>query len=155
MYNFELKPSNRRSPLFNTSSDMNQELEKFFDIFSKADNFAPACEVLDEEKSYLISLDVPGIRKEDIDLEFKDNHLIVTGERKDLGKKERENILRSERRYGRFSRVFSLPQNLDTDSIEATYENGVLNIHLPKEAKSQPRKIQINNWSSDVKELKN
>lgn len=144
MYNLEAKPSIRRSPLWNTSTDLDQELERFFDVFSKADNFAPAFEILDEDKSYIVGLDVPGLKKDDIDIEVKDNHLIVTGERK--SDKHNVNVLRSERRYGRFSRVFGLPQNLDTESIDARYENGVLSIHLPKEEKSQPRKIKISNW---------
>ncbi len=146
MYHFELKPSRKNNVLNSTSWE--KEFDKLFDVFNKSDYYAPACEILDEEKSYSISLDVPGLKKEDIDLEVKDNRLVVSGERKFEGKTEKDNVLRSERRYGKFSRVFSLPQNVNTDAIEARFENGVLAINLPKEEKSQAKKITISDWSN-------
>jgi HSP20 family protein len=137
MYNFELKPF-KKNHLWN-NQEVEKEFERFFEVFSKTDNFAPVCEIHDEDKFFTIGLDIPGLKKEDIDIEVKDNHLIISGERKT----EKTGVLRSERRYGKFSRIFSLPQNLDTEAIEASYENGVLEIRLTKEEKSQPRKIQI------------
>lgn len=153
MYNLELRPFRSRHSMWNAGGELDKEFEKFFDVFSKTDNFAPVCEILDEEKSFAISLDMPGFGKEDIDIEVKDNHLIVTGERKSASKTEKNNVLRSERRYGKYSRVFSLPQNLKIDAIEARYENGVLDIRVPKEEKSQPKKIQISEWSSKKDEV--
>jgi HSP20 family protein len=133
MYHFELKPS-----------QIDKEFKRFFDVFSNNDyNFSPACEILDEEKFYSIGLDIPGLRQEDLDIEVKDNHLHISGERKVSTKTNKDNILRSERRYGKFSRVFSLPKNINADSIEARFENGVLEVILPKEEKSQTKKIQI------------
>lgn len=151
MYHFELRP-NRRSASAQPNS-WDKEFEKFFDVFSRAEYFAPACEILDEEKSYSISLDIPGLKKEEIDIEVKDNHLHVTGERK--APQGQDNLLRSERKYGKFSRVFSLPQNVDAESIQAKFENGVLEITLPKEEKSTTRKISISDWNKDSTELKN
>lgn len=145
MYHFELKPS--RKTQWSPAKEWEKELEKFFDVFSNNEySYAPACEILDEEKSYAISLDVPGLSKEDIDIEVKDNHLHISGERKYEEKMNKDNILRSERRYGKFSRVFSLPQNVNPEGIEAAFENGVLHVTLPKEEKSQSRKIQISDW---------
>ena len=146
MYHFELKPS-RKNQLMNPTN-WDREFDKLFDVFSKSDSFAPACEILDEEKFYSISMDVPGLRKDDIDLEVKDNRLVVTGERRFEGTVNKDNVLRSERRYGKFSRVFSLPQNVNSDAIEARFENGVLQIALPKEEKSQTKKIKISDWSN-------
>jgi HSP20 family protein len=78
----------------------------------------------------------------------------VTGERKTT--ESQDKILRSERKYGKFSRVFSLPQNINSDSIEAKFENGVLEITLPKEEKSTSKKISIAGWKdSENPELKN
>lgn len=140
MYHFELKPSSRRAQW----PTWEKELERFFDVFSNNETqFAPACEIHDEEKMYSISLDIPGLSQEDIEIEVKDNHLHITGERKFTKKTEKNNVLRSEKRYGKFSRVFSLPQNINSDAIEASFENGVLEITLPKEEKSQTKKIQI------------
>lgn len=142
MYHFELARPNRRNTL-------EKELEKFFDVFSKEDYFAPSCEILDEEKSYKISLDIPGLKQDEIDIEVKDNHLYISGERKMSENTKREAYLRSERRYGKFSRVFSLPQNVNADNIEARFENGVLDLTLPKEEKSSTKKIKISNISQE------
>lgn len=141
MYHFELKP--------NRKNHFERELEKFFDVFSKEDYFAPSCEIMDEEKSYKVSLDIPGIPKDGIDIEVKDNHLYISGERKYAGETTKDYVLRSERRYGKFSRVFSLPQNINTDLIEASFQDGVLDITLPKEEKSQTKKIKISEWRKD------
>ena len=138
MYHFELAKPNRRNT-------WEKEIEKFFDVFSKEDYFAPSCEILDEEKSYKVSLDIPGLKQDEIDIEVKDNHLYISGERKMSETTKREAYLRSERRYGKFSRVFSLPQNVNADMIEARFENGVLDLILPKEEKSTTKKIKISN----------
>lgn len=149
MYQFELKPSSRRSAW---NSQLDKEVEKFFDVFSKNDTFAPACEILDEEKYFSISLDIPGLKQDEIDVEVRDNRLHVTGERKASKGAEGDKVLRSERRYGKFYRVFGLPQNVDANAIEAKFENGVLDLILPKEEKSQTKKIAINNWSKAEQE---
>jgi HSP20 family protein len=140
MYNLELKP--RRPFWSNTLFD--REFDRLFEGTSKQENFfAPACEIVEEEKRYAISMDIPGMSKEDINLEVKENHLYLTGERKWENRSEKENVLRSEKRYGKFSRVFTLPQNVNAEMIEARFENGVLDIFLPKEEKAQTRKITI------------
>ena len=150
MYQFELKPSSRRNAW---NSQFDKEVEKLFDVFSKTDTFAPACEILDEDKSFSISLDIPGLKQDEIEVEVKDNRLHITGERKDATG-EGEKVLRSERRYGKFYRVFGLPQNVNTDAIEAKFENGVLDLIIPKEEKSQSKKISINSWNREQAQLK-
>lgn len=145
MYQFELRP--------NRKQHWEKEIEKIFDVFSRNEYFAPVCEIVDEEKLYSISLDIPGMREEDLDIEVKDNHLHITGERKFTDK---TTVLRSERRYGKFERVFSLPQNVNPEQIEARFENGVLDISLPKEEKSQTKKITIGRKPvTETSQLKN
>lgn len=145
MYHFELKP--------NRKPHWEKEIEKIFDVFSRNDYFAPVCEILDEEKSYSISLDIPGLREEDLDIEVKDNHLHISGERK---YEEKTSVLRSERRYGKFERVFTLPKNVNPEMIEARFENGVLDLTLPKEEKSQTKKITIGRKTEvETSQLKN
>ena len=134
MYQFELKPFR---------NDWEKEVEKIFDTFSRANSFSPACEIRDEEKNFLISIDVPGLSKEELEIEVKDNQLHVSGERKQKSGTEKDTVLRSEKRFGKFSRAFSLPQNVNTEAIQARFENGVLEIAIPKEEKSQARKITI------------
>lgn len=153
MYNLELRPNRRH--FWNNNSILEKELDKFFDNVTKTENyFAPACEVRDEEKSFLVSLDIPGMKKEEISLEVKENELHITGERKFEAKAETDHVLRSERRYGKFSRVFTLPPNVNTEAIEARFENGVLDVILPKEEKAQSRKISISDWK-DPSGMKN
>lgn len=147
MYQFELKPF--RTSQWNPASEWEKEVEKIFDAFSRTNSFSPACEIRDEEKNYLISVDVPGLSKEELEIEVKENQLHVTGERKQKERSEKDSLLRSERRYGRFSRAFTLPQNVNTDAIEARFENGVLEIAIPKEEKAQARKITISDWKRE------
>jgi HSP20 family protein len=139
MFNLDLRT--HKNPVWNTEFD--KELDRFFDVFSKQDFFAPACEIVDNEKFYSVSLDMPGIKEEDIDLEVKENKLAISAERKFV-RDEKDTVLRSERHYGSYARVFSLPQDVKPDAIEAKFENGVLSVLLPKEEKAQPRKIAIN-----------
>lgn len=145
MYQFELKPFRKSSWV--SHSDWDKELERFFDSFGRADAFAPPCEITDEEKYYSISLDIPGLSKEDLEIEVKENHLHVSGERRLVKKTENDNVLRSEKRYGKFARAFTLPKNVDAEKIEAKFENGVLEIFLPKEEKAASKKIVISDWS--------
>jgi HSP20 family protein len=141
MYNLELRP---RRHFWNTHSFFEKELDKLLD--TKGEEFyTPVCEITETEKQYAVSIDIPGMKKEDISLEVKENQLFVTGERKWESKSEKDNVLRSEKRYGKFSRVFTLPQNVNAEMIEARFENGVLEIFLPKEEKAQARKISIIN----------
>lgn len=144
MYHFELKPFRRN---LNPAQEFEKEVEKFFDGFNRSENtFAPACEIVDDEKAYTISIDIPGLKKEELDIEVKDNHLYISGERKYEATSEKRNVVRTERRYGKLSRVFSIPQNVNSEGIQATFENGVLELTLPKEEKSQTKKITISDW---------
>lgn len=146
MYQFELRPFRKN---WNPALEWEKEVEKMFDGFKTQHAFTPACEIIDEEKSYFISLDIPGLKKEDLDIEVKDNHLYISGERKNPERSEKENLIRSERRYGKFSRVFTVPQNVNADSIMARFEDGVLEITLPKEEKTQAKKITISDWKKE------
>ena len=127
MYNLELRPTRRHL--------LGQEFDKFFDsLNAKAQEamYSPTCEILDEEKRYSVSLDIPGIKKEDINLEVNENQLFVTGERK----RGEQQVVRSEKVYGKFARVFTLPKDVNPDAIVASFENGMLDISLPKRRKS-------------------
>lgn len=145
---FNLDNKLRRSPVW--SGHFDRDLERFFDSLSseKADFFAPNCEVLENEKEYRVSLDIPGLKQEEIEVEVKENALYISGERKVETKSEKDNVLKTERRYGKFSRVFTLPANVSADGIEAKFEHGVLDIHIPKEVKAQTKKIIIGSASA-------
>lgn len=119
-----------------------REFEHLFN-FARDDQWSPAVEIAEEDKFFAVYLDVPGLKKEEIDIEIKDNRLFVAGERKPVVTQEK--LVRSERRYGKFSRVFTLPQDVNTDSIEARFEEGVLTVILPKLEQVLPKKITISN----------
>lgn len=106
--------------------------------------FAPAYEMHETEKGYLLSFDIPGIPAEDVRIEVKEDQLRISGERKATETIEGEGRrVYSERRYGRFERVFALPSDVDTDKIEAHHEHGVLQLNLPKMEKVKARTIQV------------
>lgn len=118
-----------------------KEFEHLFNFAKEDQQWSPEVEIHEEEKFFSVSIDVPGIKKENIDIEVKENRLFISGERKASADKEK--VLRSERRYGKFSRIFTLPQDVNTDAIEARFEEGVLTVTVPKVEKAQPKKITI------------
>lgn len=106
-------------------------------------HFYPACDINETDTHFLVSLDVPGLKKDDIKIEVNDNQLLVHGERKREVKKEQGEWHRHERSYGQFQRTLVLPRTIDSDKIEAQYEDGVLNIALPKTEAAKGHKIEI------------
>jgi len=107
--------------------------------------FSPLINVVESEKDYEISLDVPGLKAEDFNIEFKDGQLWVSGERKAQQEEEGKTYHRVERRYGSFRRVVSLPVDVAADKIEAAYKDGVLSVSVPKAPTALPRKIAVKN----------
>jgi HSP20 family protein len=101
----------------------------------------PLADVRETDDAYLIEVDVPGIRREDISVEVHGNDLVIAGESKEI---EREGWLRSRtRRIGRFQYVTTLPSNIDADNISADLANGVLTVRVPKSEVSISRRIAI------------
>lgn len=110
--------------------------------------FNPSTELMETDEHYMMSIDLPGMKKDDIKIEVRDKMLTVSGERKrELNPEKSYRFQRYERTYGFFKRSFTLPDSILTDQIEARYENGVLELYLPKVAAAQPRKIEIQNRS--------
>lgn len=105
--------------------------------------FVPKTDISETEKQFMLSIDLPGLKKEDIKIEVVDGVLSVTGERKHQEIYNDNKTHRIERSYGSFKRAFTLPKNVSADSIEAQYENGVLELVLPKTALAQSKKIEI------------
>lgn len=110
---------------------------------AKGAAWTPRVDLAETDESYLIHLDLPGIGKEDVEINFHDGTLTISGERKTEEKDENHSYVRVERSYGRFSRAFTLPQAVNDGNIEATFENGVLNINVPKAEEVKPRRIKI------------
>lgn len=102
----------------------------------------PAVDVRETEAAYAISLEVPGIPREAISVEIDGQELTVRGERK-VAEDESKSDRRVERFRGSFARRFSLPEDADADSIEATLHDGVLELNVPKRAKKAARNIEV------------
>jgi HSP20 family protein len=91
-----------------------------------------------------LKADLPDVNEKDMDIQVENNMLTIRGERKFEQKVKEDNYLRVERTYGSFSRSFSLPSTINSESIKAEYKNGVLTIELPKRAESKPKQVKIN-----------
>jgi HSP20 family protein len=104
--------------------------------------FAPT-DVSEDANSLQITLEVPGVRPEDVKISLENNLLTVGGEKKQEKEERNERVHRYERSYGTFERSFVLPNTLDADKISANYENGILKIRIPKSERAQPREIPV------------
>ncbi len=108
-----------------------------------AASFVPAVDVYEDEQKVVLKLEIPGVKQEDVDIRIENNSLSVRGERKFESEEKQENFHRIERHYGSFFRSFSLPNTVDTETVAATYNSGILRIELHKKASAQPKQIKI------------
>lgn len=115
------------------ASDLFDEMDRLFDEWNRElPSRAPACEVAESDEHYLMSVDLPGVKKEDLKIETADGMLTIAAERKREGGASAV-----------FRRSFALPSSVEADRAEARYENGVLELYLPKTAAAKPRRIEI------------
>jgi HSP20 family protein len=104
--------------------------------------FAPT-DVSEDANSLQITLEVPGVRPEDVKISLENNLLTVRGEKRQEAEERNERVHRYERSYGTFERSFALPNTVDADKISANYENGILRISIPKSERARPREIPV------------
>jgi len=116
--------------------------------------FMPPVDIYEDEHSLQLKLEVPGIDEKDLDVKVENNTLTVSGERKFEKEEKEENFHRIERRYGSFTRSFTLPNTVNTDDINAQYNNGVLTIKLAKRAEAKPKQIKVSIGSQKTLEGK-
>jgi len=105
----------------------------------------PMIDVKETDKEVMVHADLPGIKKEDINIELNDNVLTISGERKYEKKEENERFHRSERSYGKFVRSMQVPEGIKEQDIKAKFDNGVLELSFPKpaEQKKEAKRITI------------
>jgi HSP20 family protein len=125
-----------------------KELDRFFNDFGlDLENFdtvwRPSVDLSETEDSYEVKADIPGMKKEDIQVSYRENVLTLTGEKKKEMKSSKDNYHRLERSYGKFERSFWLPKEVNAEEIKARYRNGVLNVKIPKAEEIKPREISI------------
>ncbi len=102
---------------------------------SGGSSFVPKVDILEKDQAYELHVAVPGMNKEDFKIDLKDNYLTISGERKFTNEKKDKNFRSVETQYGAFSRSFSLPENVDGTKINAKYNNGILELTIPKDEK--------------------
>lgn len=124
--------------------------DRFFDDFwrpsqpTRAMAFEPAVDVVEQEDAYELRAELPGVKAEELDVTVDGNTLTLHGERRyEDEQRKQDGYYRLERRYGKFRRMFTLPQTVDGSAISAELSNGVLVLRLPKRELAKPRKIQI------------
>lgn len=107
-------------------------------------NFSPKVDIAETEKEFEIHFHIPGMKKEEIQIDVKDDRITVSGERKMENEKKEKNYHSIESYYGTFSRSFYLPETANVDKVDASYKDGVLQVVIPKDAKKvQQRTIAI------------
>jgi HSP20 family protein len=104
--------------------------------------WVPRVDLLETEDAYLIHLDLPGVSRESIEINYHEGALAVSGERRTT-LAEHETLLRCERSAGNLYRSFALPKAIDVPGISATFQDGVLSVRVPKAEESKPRRIEI------------
>lgn len=107
--------------------------------------WSPHLEMFERDNRLVVRADLPGLTREDIDVEIRDDELVLSGERKDEREEQREGFYRSERSYGRFYRSIPLPEGVNPDSAKASFKNGVLEITLdaPPRPAARSRRVEI------------
>lgn len=139
---------NERRPLWGTFNDFDNLFEGFLGPrrIDTEDGGAliPAIDVSENDNEYRIKAEIPGVRKEDLNVSVQDGVLTINAESKYEEEEKKEGrIIRQERRYGRFVRSMRLGKDVDASSVKADYKDGVLEIVLPKVEEVKPKKIDV------------
>lgn len=113
-------------------------------------NWVPALDVWETDRELVYAFDLPGIPEEQIEIEVSDETLTVSAQREKVAEESGDRFYRFERRYGTFSRAVGLPQGADESKIAASYQDGVLEIRVPKPEEAKPRKIALGNAKPDI-----
>ena len=134
---------------FNRLSSLHDELNRLFDfslpsrdtgLFS---GWSPALDVFDQKDNFMVKVELPGMKKEDIGISLHEGVLTVSGERKHEVERKEGQTFRSERYFGKFQRSVTLPATVDASKVKATYKDGILSIDLPKAEEAKPKHIQV------------
>jgi len=147
---------NRRDDLWNWSpfdqlSSLRNEINRLFAYGDEGsrnteffDLWSPALDLYEDKDNLVVKAELPGLKKEEIDISFHDGALHITGERKHEEENREAETYRSERFYGRFHRTLTLPKAVDVDKVKASYKDGILTVMLPKSEEAKPKQIAVN-----------
>lgn len=141
----------RRWGPYRDFEDVQGEMNRLFDwAFGRrgdegsfGGSWMPAVDVYEEGDSFHIHADLPGLKRDDIDITVDGNTMTISGEKKRENETKEDGYYRAERYYGKFSRSIDMPVTVDTSKIDAKYKDGVLEIVLPKSETARPKQIKI------------
>src|SRR4051812_34771689 len=129
-------------------NEMNRLFGTVFDAPAAANGntlrrWMPAMDLVETDEHFVLRADLPGLTEGDVNIEVEDNVLTVSGERKAEHETTKEGYHRVERAFGTFSRALTLPEGVDAEAVEASFDKGVLEVRIPKPEQPKPRKISI------------
>lgn len=144
----------RREPFFELTSLQDRVNQLFNQAFGGFEGlgleqplttaaFLPPVDISEDEHNITLQAEIPGVNEKDLNITLDNNVLTITGERRFKEEEKKENFHRIERRYGKFTRSFTLPTTVDAQNVNAIFENGVLNVTLPKREEFKPKQITI------------
>jgi len=128
-------------PTFGRLANLQDELDRLFE--SPLQAWAPALDVHEDKDGYTIRAEIPGMKREDIEVSIQDGALVIAGERLAEKVNDGTEVHRQERYCGRFSRVLTLPTAVSGDKVKATYKDGILTVVLPKAEEAKPKQIAV------------
>ena len=143
--------------LSSLQTEMNRLFNAAFDTSGPGNGgtrrWAPAMDLLETDEHFVLRADLPGMTESDVNIELEDNILTVSGERKAEHEDKREGFYRVERAFGAFSRSLTLPKGIDGEAVTAAFDNGVLEVRIPKPEQRKPRKITIGSAGEEPKTI--
>lgn len=139
----------RRRPL-RELDDLRSRLEDLWPLWPSGEHsvfeqvqLMPATDIYERDGKYVVKAELPGMEEKDVDVSITGDRLTIKGEKKSETEVKEEDYYRCERAYGNFIRSIDLPSDADSDKIEASYDNGVLEVVIPKTEAAEPKKIEI------------
>jgi HSP20 family protein len=112
--------------------------------------WAPALDISERKDAYLVTVELPGLKPEDLDITMEDGLLTIQGERQFIQESSEQQFHRVERRYGAFRRSITLPAHVMAEGIQASFEDGVLQILVPKAEEAKPKRIQVRPGRTEI-----
>lgn len=106
-------------------------------------DWSPQVDISEDDKEYLVKADLPEMKREDIKVNFENGLLTISGERKTEKEEKKRKYHRVERSYGKFERVFTLPEDADATKLAADFKDGVLRVHMPKNPTAKPKMFEV------------
>jgi len=133
------------------SRDIDRVFDAFFGQTERGRRWVPAIDLVEADDHFLLKADLPGLSEGDVNIEVQDGTLTVSGERKAEHEQREKGWYRIERSFGSFSRSLTLPDGVDADRIEASFNHGVLEVRIPKPEERKPRRIEISSSNGNDK----